>query len=223
MRVAAYYAPAPNDPLWPAACAWLGRDPETAAPVPQPTLPNLPELPELTEAPRLYGFHATLKPPMRLATAYHLLLADAQALAARTAPFTLPALHVADLSGFLALRETEPCPPLHALADDCVATLDPHRAPPTEAELARRRQPGLPPAQDAMLARWGYPHVMQTWFFHMTLTRRLSPNERDRALPAAKAHFTALLAPRRIDTLTLFTQPTPGAPFLLAERLPFGG
>ncbi len=218
MRVAVYYAPAPADPLWRAGCAWLGRDPETAATLPQPPVPDLPAL---TADPRLYGFHATLKPPMRLATSYDLFLEDAARLASTLPAFDLPPLAVADLSGFLALRETRPSPELQALADACVAGLDAHRAPPDEAELTRRRRHGLPPAQEAMLARWGYPHVFETWFFHMTLTRRLSPEERAVVRPAAEAFFaSALPAPRLVDALTLFTQAGPGAPFLVAERLP---
>ena len=220
-RVAVYYAPTPKDPLWPAANTWLGRDPETAAPVPQPPIPGIAEA---TAEPRLYGFHATLKPPMRLLTSYGAFLADAKRLAATLTPFDLPRLEVADLRGFLALRETAPCPPLHALADTCVATLDEHRAPPDDAELARRRKHGLPPAQDAMLVRWGYPHVFETWFFHMTLTRRLSPEAQAVFRPAAETWFAPALAlPRRVDALTVFTQAAPGAPFLVAERLAFGG
>ncbi len=219
MRVAVYYAPPPSDPLWKAACTWLGRDPETAATLAQPAIPGIAAA---TEEPRLYGFHATLKPPMRLATSYAAFLQDAERLAATLTPFDLPPLHVADLRGFLALRETIPCPPLHALADACVAGLDDHRAAPDEAELARRRKHGLPPAQEAMLTRWGYPHVFETWFFHMTLTRRLRPEDRDTFLPAAEAWFAEpLRRPRRVDALTVFTQAAPGAPFLIAERLPF--
>lgn len=218
MRVAVYYAPAPADPLWRAGCTWLGRDPETAATLKQPPVPDLPAL---TADPRMYGFHATLKPPMRLATSYDLFLEDAARLASTLTAFDLPPLAVADLSGFLALRETRPSPELQALADACVAGLDAHRAPPDAAELARRRRNGLPPAQDAMLTRWGYPHVFETWFFHMTLTRRLSPEEQAAVRPAAEAFFApALPAPRRVDALTLFTQAGPGAPFLIAERLP---
>ena len=221
MRAAVYYAPAPADPLWRAACTWLGRDPETAA---TPQQPDVPGIEALTAEPRLYGFHATLKPPMRLATAYDLFLADAEALARTLPAFDLPPLAVADLSGFLALRETRPSPPLHALADACVTGLDAHRAPPDDAELTRRRKSGLTPPQEAMLVRWGYPHVLETWFFHMTLTRRLSAEERARVLPAAEAHFApALSLPRRVDALTVFTQAGPGAPFLVAERLPLRG
>jgi pimeloyl-ACP methyl ester carboxylesterase len=35
-RVAVYYAPAPEDPLWAACCSWLGRDPERRIPGEQP-------------------------------------------------------------------------------------------------------------------------------------------------------------------------------------------
>ena len=79
MRVAVYYAPEPSDPLWTAACAWLGWDAERGAPVPQP---DLLEIADLTASPRLYGFHATLKPPMRLATDYGSFIDDVARLAA---------------------------------------------------------------------------------------------------------------------------------------------
>lgn len=220
MRVAVYYAPHPSDPLWAAACIWLGRDPERGTALEQPPVPGIAAA---TAEPRLYGFHATLKPPMRLATSYAAFLDDAQALAARQPAFDLPPLHVADLRGFLALREPAPCPPLQALADACVVDLDRHRAAPDDAELARRRKHGLPPAQDAMLRRWGYPHVLETWFFHMTLTKRLDPEQQTVLRPAAELHLASALAcPRRVDALSIFTQAAPGAPFLVAERLPLG-
>ena len=221
MRVAVYYAPSPADPLWSAACAWLGRDPETAATVAQPDVAGIADL---TADPRLYGFHATLKPPMRLATAYDLFLADVEALARRVPAFELPPLAVAELSGFLALRETRPSAELQGLADACVTGLDEHRAPPDERELVRRRGGGLAPAQEAMLVRWGYPHVLETWFFHMTLTRRLSPDEREWVRPAAERFFDGVAGvPRRVEAVTVFTQAAAGAPFLVAERLPLLG
>lgn len=217
MRVAAYYVPAVDDPLWRAGCTWLGRDPETAA-------TSLSPFPEFTAEPRLYGFHATLKPPMRLSTAYDTFIETVRSLGSLLRPFPLPPLRVADLSGFLALRESRASPELQNLADTCVLGLDMHRAPPDEAELARRRRGGLPPAQDAMLVRWGYPHVFETWFFHMTLTRRLTDADRAAVRPAAEAHFAAALGhPREVDAITIFTQSAAGAPFLIAERLPLGG
>ena len=217
-RAAIYYAPSFTDPLWDAGCSWLGRNPQTGRRIPHP------DRDELTAEPRLYGFHATLKPPMRLAHPWHALLEDATALAYRLAPFDLPALEVAALGPFLALRETTHCPALHALADACVTELDSYRVPPDPADLARRRGAGLTPAQDAMLVDWGYPHVLGTWRFHMTLTRRLSGDEAGDVRDAATAHFaTALAQPRRVSDICLFTQSAPGAPFTLAERIPLRG
>jgi putative phosphonate metabolism protein len=221
MRVALYYAPEADDPLWRAGCTWLGRDPERDAALAQP---DLPEIAMMTDDARRYGFHATLKPPMRLSTDWDRFAADAQALANRLAPFTLPSLAVADLSGFLALRETTPCPALQSLADSCVEELDEHRAPPTPDELARRRHHGLSPERDAMLTRWGYPDVFATWRFHMTLTRRLLPEEAAIYRPAAEAYFAACCAkPREVTSIAIFVEPEPGAPFTLSERLPLRG
>ena len=57
--------------------------------------------------------------------------------------------------------------------------------------------PNLTPRQDAMLVRWGYPYVFDTWFFHMTLTRRLSAAEKRSFMPAAEAHFARAIATPR--------------------------
>lgn len=219
-RVALYYAPDLDDPLWDAGCSWLGRDPERGAALPQPALTGIEEV---TADARGYGFHCTLKPPMRLAGAYPAFRDDVAALARALRPFTLPPLAVAELSGFLALRETAPSPALQALADACVAWPDRHRRAPDPAELARRRAHGLAPDADALLLRWGYPGVFARWRFHMTLTLRLPPEDHPVWRQAAERHFAEALAhPRRVDALCVFTQAGAGAPFLLAERIPFG-
>ncbi|WP_428483131.1 DUF1045 domain-containing protein [Rhodopila sp.] len=222
-RIAIYYAPLRDDPLTALATTWLGRDPVTGAPVPQPGLPGIKEI---TAEPRRYGFHATLKPPMRLAPnrTWSELMTAVRAVAASLAPFDLPRLAVNDLHGFLALRETIPCPELQVLADVCVKQLDGFRAPPSEAEVAHRRTARLSAEQDAMLLRWGYPYVFGTWFFHLTLTRRLSEQEKTVLLPAAEAWFApALDVRRRVTDLCVFTQVGPDAPFQIAERVRLWG
>lgn len=223
MRVAVYYAPAADDPLWRLGTGWLGRDPETGAVLAQPDLPGIAEI---TADARLYGFHATLKPPMALApgASWDGVVTAVDTLAARTAPFDLPKLRVADLRGFLAIIDAAPSGALQALCDACVAGLDHLRAPPSEAELARRRRSKLSAEQDAMLVRWGYPYVFETWFFHMTLTRRLSLEELAVYRPAAEAMFNdALRAPRRVTELGVYVQAEAGAAFTLAERIKLRG
>lgn len=219
MRAAVYWAPEIADPLHAPGSAWLGRDAETGAPCSQPE-----GLAEITADARGYGLHATLKPPFRLAMGWDALRDDVAALAARSAAFALPPLAVRDLKGFLALRETAPCPALHALADACVRGLDHHRAPPMEAELERRRRAGLSARQEAQLQAWGYPYVLEDWQFHVTLTRRLNAAEHARIEPRATAHFAQAAAlPRIVTELCLFTQAAPGAPFLIAERFALKG
>ena len=222
-RVAIYYAPGDDDPLSRASSVWLGRDPVTNAPVAQPDIPGIADI--VSDASR-YGFHATLKPPMRLAQGHRwqAFLDAATTLARTLKPFDLPPLAVMDLHGFLALRETRPSAELQHLADACVEHLDVFRAPPSADEIARRRASRLTAEQDAMLLRWGYPYVFKTWFFHMTLTRRLTPDERARFMPAAEAHFAeAIKRPRRVTDICLFTQATSNASFTLADRLPLLG
>jgi hypothetical protein len=217
-RAALYWAPPPDDPLAQAGKTWLGRDPECNVACPQPDIPGLAEA---TEAPRLYGFHATLRPPMRLATGWAEFCAAAERLARTTAAFDLPPLEVAELSGFLALRETAPSPALRHLADAAIIATNPHRLPPSAAELAARRASRLTPRQEDMLCRWGYPYVMEDWRFHMTLTRRLDRTEIATLLPAARAHFKGALAlPRRVADIAVFTQASQErkSPFLVAER-----
>jgi putative phosphonate metabolism protein len=218
-RVAIYYAPHQDDPLTTLSSAWLGRNPVTNAPVPQPAVDGIFEM---TAEPRLYGFHATLKPPMQLieTTVWTRFVTEVRAMARDIAPFDLPRLAVTDLRGFLALRETGPCPALQALADACVEQLDSFRTLPSPDELMRRRRSNLSAEQDRMLERWGYPYVFQTWFFHMTLTRRLSDPEKAALRPVAESWFgPAFEHPRRVEDICLFTQVEPGAAFVLAERL----
>jgi hypothetical protein len=221
LRVGLYYAPLPDDPLWHAGNSWLGRDPRTDSLLTQPDLPNIFTI---TSDARHYGFHATLKPPMRLIGSFDSLLADAEKICDAIAPFDLPQLAVTNLHGFFALCETAPSPALQALADSCVAGVDRHRVPPDDAELARRRKGGLSAEREAMLLRWGYPDVFATWRFHMTLTRRLSAEEAEIFRPAAEAWLApALSVPRRVSDVCLYVQPAPEKPFILMHRVPLRG
>jgi putative phosphonate metabolism protein len=222
MRLALYFAPEVADPLHAAASRWLGRDAETGATIRQQPVEGV-DIAAITAEAGNYGFHATLKPPFRLSGSYPAAREAAAALAARTAPFALPPLRVTDLRGFLALTESERCPALQAFGDACVDALEPHRAPPTEAEIARRNPDRMTPRQREHLLRWGYPYVFDEWFFHMTLTRRLDEAEKRIVLPAVEQAVGAVAAvPRTVRELCLFTQAAPGAPFLIAERLPLG-
>ncbi|MDP1902463.1 MAG: DUF1045 domain-containing protein [Rubrivivax sp.] len=213
-RHAVYWTPEPGHPLWAAGCAWLGRD---------PSAPALHEggPPPGRAAPWRYGLHATLKPPMHLAPGRELagLCTELQRLAEATPRFALQPLGVATLGRFVALRP--PCTPprLQALADACVTRLDPWRAPLAPGELERRAA-GLSEERRALLQRWGYPHVLQAWRFHLTLSDSIADAAaRQSWLAAARQHFAdALAAPLEMASISLFEEPAPGEPFRLRQR-----
>lgn len=222
-RIALYYAPEPHDPLHERASAWLGRDAFSGAEIPQPAIAGV-DIAEVTADARGYGFHATLKPPFRVQGDIQAALQTTRDFAARTAAFALRPLQITDLDGFLALREAEPCPPLQALADGAVTALDPHRAPATEAEIARRKPEKLSPRQREYLEAWGYPYVFAEWRFHMTLTRRLTPAEKAIILPAVTdALGDAPAISRTVTDICIFAQAAQAAPFTILERLKLRG
>ena len=220
IRYAVYYAPRQDDLLWQAGCAWLGRDPAGGALAPGPNVPD-----QITAEARRYGFHATLKPPMRLRAgcAHADVLAALQETASGIPAFQLPQLAVTNWHGFLCLREATASPELQALADACVAGFDHLREAPGADELARRRAGGLSPSQDANLRRWGYPQVFATWFFHMTLTSRLNTEQASALQAAAEEWFYPALARRRmVSDICLFVQHRPDTPFILEARVECG-
>lgn len=211
-RYAIYFAP-PADAEWRRfATRWLGWDMETGREITQPVIDGL-DLSSITHVPRKYGLHATLKPPMRLAQGT--CLADLQAacttLAARQPAVSLEGLHLARLGRFLALRITGDETALNALASACVADLDGFRAPPSEAELAKRRAAGLSVQQDANLIRWGYPYVMDAFKFHITLSGKLPKPELPSVEAALERHLVPLLPrPFEIRDLALVGEDTEG-------------
>ncbi len=191
-RHAIYWRPDPG-PLADFGAAWLGWEPRDGATPPPP--PDAPAARDgWTATPRKYGLHGTLKAPFRLAagTSGAALGAAAAALAADAAPVVLPeGLRLARLGGFLALVPAGPAQALGALAARVVADLDRFRAPLTEAERARRHPERLDAAERANLERWGYPHVMEAFRFHITLTGALDPA----AAAAAEADLGPRVAP----------------------------
>src|ERR1700722_10062052 len=219
-RVALYYAPEADDPLWARGCAWLGHDPETGRDLPQPDIDGLAA--QVTE-PRRYGFHATLKPPMQLTAPLDQFLGEVKHFCRETEPFAMPRLDVTLLGRFIALcpsaASSAESAELHAFADACVACLDAYRRPEDAAAQAKRTA-GRTEPQRQNIAKWGYPFVMEDWRFHMTLS---NPSADETLMDAAKRHFSEALAlPRRVASVAVFAEPAAGEPFQLLERIGFG-
>lgn len=201
-RYALYFAPPPGD-FTDTAARWLGR----ALP------PIAADLWPLTSNARRYGFHATLKAPFRLKPGLGVqdLITAMDGFAATCAPVDLAGLELADLDGFLALIPQGDTGPLNAFAARVVQDFDPLRAPLTPADYARRNPDRLSPHHRALLDQWGYPYVMDSFQFHMTLTDRLRPADAEWVTPLARSSFVPFTnRPLRIDALSLFVEDADG-------------
>jgi putative phosphonate metabolism protein len=201
VRHAIYYTP-PVGPLADFGAQWLGWDIATGWTAPHPGYGGLPiPLDQITQTPRRYGFHATLKPPFRLAVgqdtnslcdALITLTSDQKAVA-------LDGLQIASMGSFLALIPFGDTTELSELAARIVRDLDTFRAPLSAEEFARRNHRRLTATQQVNLTHWGYAHVMAQFRFHMTLTGRLSKPD----LHAIKNTLEPALAPLMPQPLTV--------------------
>jgi hypothetical protein len=209
-RYAVYYAPAPGSPL---ACfgeRWLRGDAV-------PDGLGADAWQAMLREPRRYGFHATLRPPLRLAAGVSEsdFLARVAALARRWPVVPLGALAPQALEGYVALVPVDPPAVLQALAADCVTGLDALRAPLVPAERARRAPHRLDDRGRALLERYGYPQVLERFRFHMTLATFGHAADAARIVAAAHRTLGALsdADPPLLDRLCVFVEPRRGAPF----------
>lgn len=203
---------------------WLAW--ETGTGVARPVPEGVPEdWAEITAEPRRYGFHATVKPPFRLAEGVDLtgLLAAVGELCDTVSAFACDGLRLVSLDGFLALVPEGETAELDAFAARVVAELDGYRRPAGADEVARRRAAGLSARQEDYLLRWGYPYVMEEFRAHFTLTGRLAPARQAQVA----AHLADRLAwvplrPFKVESLCLVGEQAGGG-FRLIHRYALSG
>lgn len=172
--------------------------------------------------PRLYGFHATLKAPFRLApdARFEDLEAATMQLAAGLPSVALDGLVVKRIGSFLALVPICASGELNNLAFACVRELDQFRAPLTRSEISQRSELGLSPRQEHLMSEWGYPYVSDEFRFHMTLTGPLTQPEMNRALAGLKERVQDFAsATVQIDDLCICGDPGNKKPFRLIKRV----
>lgn len=220
MRHAVYYSPAFGTLLHQLGTSWLGRDAVRDEEVRQPAVEGISGV---TAEPARYGLHATLTAPFNLnAGARRVELGDAVALlAAQMDGVFIPKLELRNMDGFLALVPEPPVSELAELAEMCVRAIDAYRAPPDDAELARRSSAGLSANQKRFLLRWGYPYVFDEFRFHITLTRKLGDKEQNKFMAAANEHFAPVIGQAlEVDALTVFAEARVSKKFVVEERFP---
>ena len=220
IRYAVYFAPGKASGWQSFGAQWLGRSEFDHQLLPLHALEDITadQLEALTRVPRRYGFHATLKAPFRLApgvTASE--LTDRMAKLARLLrPLPLGEMTVATLGNFVALVPGTTVDGLHALAEACVTELDDLRAPLSAHELSRRLKEPLDARATELLKRFGYPHVLERYQMHFTLTGPVTAPEAASVTRAVTAPIERLnkLEPLVLDRLCLFIEPAADSAFL---------
>lgn len=229
-RFALYYAPEQGSALAQFGASWLGYCPDKQQDTPFPALPwTSAQHQENIQAAARYGFHGTLKPPFYLAQGYDAAQLDQQLtiFCQQQAPVTTGPLQLSQIGSFLALTPTEPLQALAELASHCVTEFDDFRAAPSDAELARRRQKTLSPAQEQYLHQWGYPYVLDCFRFHLTLSGALTTED----MADYQSILSGIVAPLtkppfEATEICLFGEPDTDqaqAPFHLLKRYVFQG
>lgn len=208
-RYAIYYVPGTETALYRFGARWLSNSTYQTE----------------TSVPAHYGFHATLKAPFVLNRGFtEGMLDEAMCqFVARLEPFDIPALSVARFNQTLSLVPNHSCVELDRLAFDCVQRLDTFRGPLTAQDYNKRPDSELTPRQQQLRKRWGYPHVLDEFRFHMTLTNSLSDETRKEQLfQELSKQFQCLQhQPHSVDSLCVFRQPNRQAPFTAFRRYHF--
>jgi len=225
-RYAIYFVPRAETALYRFGASVLGYDCYTGADVPPPAGSEAFAWPEVVREPRVYGFHATLKAPFRLAEG----VSEADLVqaflrqAADLAPVIAGDLVAREIGAFIALVPKTQRAALNRLAETCVQAFDRFRAPMTEAERARRLASNLSAQQIEHLDRWGYPYVFEEFRFHMTLTGPLELSERARAFAFLCEQFEQVPAARAliIDQIVIARQTAANSPFMVLRAAALG-
>jgi putative phosphonate metabolism protein len=182
--------------------------------------------PEIVREPRVYGFHATLKAPFRLAEGVSEADLDQAFVSkvAEIAPVLTGDLVLHEIGAFVALVPKTQCAAVDRLAATCVEVFDRFRAPMTDAERTRRLASNLSARQIEHLDRWGYPYVFEEFRFHMTLTGPLALPERVGAFAFLSDKFEQVPEARSliIDQIVIARQTATNSPFEVLRAAPLG-
>jgi hypothetical protein len=222
-RYAIYFCPGNGSPLLGLGNRWLGRDAINQVAL-NPILPDEirhENWMRVTDSPRRYGFHATLKPPFRLVD--NATLADLQAavrdFALHHDSFYAPPLAVGAIGRFLALTLSAPSEEFSNLAAEIVRELDRFRASSTVQETTQRMRGSLSLREREHVLQWGYPYVLDTWKFHMSLTSSMHAESLSLFEPYLRSYFAPICEhPLLVDSVCIFHEPHPGGAFHLLDR-----
>lgn len=218
-RYAVYFAPGKSSAWQNFGAHWLGRDEFDNYSLLPPALEDISpsQLEQLTLVPRRYGFHATLNAPFHLAPGVALpeLKRRVAKLATTLRPLALGEMRATTLGNFVALVPGIAVDILQPLAAACVTDLNDLRRPLDAHDLNRRQKETLDARATELLTCFGYPHVLERFRLHFTLTGPVTADEAARVTRAVVPQVLHLNThePLVLDRLCLFMEPAANSPF----------
>ncbi|MEM8664419.1 MAG: DUF1045 domain-containing protein, partial [Pseudomonadota bacterium] len=130
-----------------------------------------------------------------------------------------PRLSIDRLGPFFALVARDH-PPLMDLATKAVRHFEELRAPLTPADRARRNPDALDERGRELLNTYGYPHVMERFTFHMTLSGKVADSDAASVRTAAEDHFSGVIGEPQRLVLAIFRERESGSPFEVMRLTP---
>ena len=198
------------------ASDWL--NPQLAVEFPQPLV-----WAEQIRQPAHYGFHATLKAPFELAEGQNSdnLLSDFTEFSQTQHSVVLEGLGPVRTCRYDALAFDSQPTAVRQLAKECVTRFEKYRAPLTPTDLERRNPASLSDNLLENLNRYGYPHVMDEFNFHMTLSGQ-NTHENNAYFEWLCALYKSMVTkPPLLDRLCVFYQPDRSTPFVRIKECVF--
>lgn len=218
-RYALYFVPGADTALYRFGTSVLGYDCRTGKETPFIDGVDTASWPAIVKEPKVYGFHATLKAPIRLAAgvAESDLAQAVSEFAAQHAAVAETPLALRALGSFIALVPAGEADGINSLAAECVRAFDRFRAPLTPEDRARRLASPLTARQIEYVDSWGYPYVFEEFRFHMTLTGALPASDRKEALQFLSARFEKISGVQtlRLDRIVIARQERKASPFVV--------
>ena len=221
-RYAVYFSPPEESALSKFASSWLGWNAQNAQKMSRPILKRLnSDIAELTKLQSSYGFHGTLKPPFSIVKTKdendlkYAILKLSQSIK----KFEISTIRLKILNGFVAIVAADENNEIKNLAKKCVQELDSFRQLEPLKKVQKRRSTGLSKSEEFNLQKWGYPYVMDSFRFHLTLTRRLNPEESKNVMEVLAAELSEILrASLPIRDICLFGESDTSGNFQIIQR-----
>jgi hypothetical protein len=185
-RYAIYWMPPLSSPLQAFAQDWFGGAKAFGL------TPDLAAC--AVKAPKRYGLHATIKAPFRLMQGVSPddLSAELGRFCARRARIITAPLALERFPSYLALCPSGRRAGLEWLASECVTHFDRFRAPLSEVDRERRRS-NLSPREAMHFEQFGYPHIFDMFYFHISLAGPLDQRALDSVSAALRPRLGALV------------------------------